>query len=396
LPRPHPAQEQILRTAKRFNVLDCGRRWGKTVIGIILVAHALLRGESVGWFAPSYKILADAYRIIQTVLQPIVLSSNRSENIITTITGGKLEFWTLSDINAGRSRKYHLVIIDEGALEPNLLAVWNASIRPTLTDYRGSAWFMSTPKGHNGFYHLYNKGLSDPEWQCWTYPTGTNPYIDPKEIEAAKNDLPEQVFQQEFMAAFLEDGGGVFRKVAQAATLQPIDGPVPGHQYVFGVDWGKFKDFTAIAVWDVGLKHLVKMDRFNHIDYSFQRQRLGVLYDKFMPIVMIPESNSIGEPNIEELRDSGYPVQGFLSTNASKKKAVEALSLGFEQEVIKVVNDPILIAELQSFTVERLPGGGLRYAAPEGSHDDCVIAAMIGYLEGVSQYISPAEMLAVW
>jgi len=62
LRRPHAAQQKVIDEAKRFSVLSCGRRWGKTALGIHQLIRAALDGEPVGWFAPSYKMLAEAWR----------------------------------------------------------------------------------------------------------------------------------------------------------------------------------------------------------------------------------------------------------------------------------------------------------------------------------------------
>jgi hypothetical protein len=119
---------------------------------------------------------------------------------------------------------------------------------------------------------------------------------------------------------------------------------------------------------------MVAMDRSNKVDYVVQRSRLQVLYDKWKPRRIIAEVNSIGSPIIEELQRSHLPVEGFATTATSKKDIVEALALALEKNDIRLLNDPVLMGELQSFQAEKLPGGGTRYAAPLGSHDGCAMA----------------------
>ena len=82
----------------------------------------------------------------------------------------------------------------------------------------------------------------------------------------------------------------------------------------------------------------------------------------------------MGKPNNDELRRMGLPVRDWTTTNASKAELVERLAADFEQGNISILNDPLLIAELQAFGAERLPGGATRYSAPAGMHDDTVIA----------------------
>lgn len=358
-----------------------GRRWGKTFLGEDLAVNPAIDGFPVGWFSPSYKMLLDVWRDIAATVKLITERISIQERRIELITGGVIEMWSLDNEDAGRGRKYKRIIIDEAAMAPNLLSTWTAAIRPTLTDYRGDAWFLSTPKGRNGFWQLYQLGIdsAEPDWMAWQMPTVTNPEIDPVEVEAARRMLPERVFLQEYEAQFLEDAGGVFRRVMQSTTAKEQEKAVQGAQYLFGVDWGKSADFTVIMVMDIRNRSMVYMDRFNQIDYTFQLGRLRALYERFRPTVIIAESNSMGEPLIEQVRMQGLPVQAFTTTNATKAQAIESLSLAFERGAVQILNDPILVAELQSYEMERLPSGAMRYSAPEGMHDDCVMSLAMAW-----------------
>src|SRR6185437_834709 len=149
LPRLHPAQRRIQRESRRFNVLACGRRFGKPTYSLNRLIPPALAGFPVGFFAPKYKYLADAFRVFKRVLKPVIRHKNETEKRIELITGGVLEFWSLQDPDAGRSRKYKRVAVDEAAMVKGLEHAWNASIRPTLTDLKGDADFYSTPKGRD-------------------------------------------------------------------------------------------------------------------------------------------------------------------------------------------------------------------------------------------------------
>jgi len=380
LPKPHQAQQQIINEATRFNVVDCGRRFGKTLFGEDRLIHPALAGEPVGWFAPTYKYLGEAWRDILHILQPIVERRDKTERRIELITGGVLEFWTLDNPNAGRGRKYKRIVIDEAAMIPHLQEAWTAALLPTLGDLQGDAYFLSTPKGRNGFWQMYQWGLDSerPDWTSWQFQTGKNPYISKTEIEIWRSEMPERIYAQEVLAQFLEDAGGVFRRVMDAAVLSPQE-PQEDHEYIMGVDWAKSVDFTVLAVVDIGMHELVSLDRFNQIDYRVQRGRVKALYERYKPTVILAEANSIGEPNIEDLRAEGLPVQGFTTTNATKKHIIEALALAFERGDIRILNDPTLVGELQAYEMTRSPSGLYRYGAPEGMHDDMVMALALAW-----------------
>lgn len=291
--------------------------------------------------------------------------------------------WSLDAADSVRGRKYKRVVIDEAAMVRDLENAWLAVIRPTLSDLKGDAWFPSTPKGMGYYKTLFDKGQDPekPEWMSWQKPSSENTTIPgfDQELAAAKNDTPERIFNQEYLAQFLEDGGGVFRRIMEAAIAEPQDISAEDHAYIIGVDWGKHEDFTVLSVLDTTTKELVKVDRFNQIDYSVQLSRLETLCEKFNTKTIYPERNSIGEPLIEQLQKSGYRVHPFTTSNASKAEAIDALALAFERGDLKIIPDKVLISELQAYDAERLPSGMLRYGAPPGMHDDCVMSLAIAW-----------------
>jgi predicted phage terminase large subunit-like protein len=212
LPEPHDAQKIVQRQAKRYNVVCCGRRWGKTVWGEDRCIHPMLQGKPTGWFAPSYKYVQEVFRDFNDKLRPIITQSNAQEKRIEIETGGSIEFWSLDrDDDAGRSRAYECVVVDEAAKIRTLETAWNEAIRATLADYGGTAWFTSTPKGKNFFHRLYQRGETEEEWMSWQMPTWTNSHIDEAEIEAMRYEMPERVFKQEVEAQFIDAiSGGYF------------------------------------------------------------------------------------------------------------------------------------------------------------------------------------------
>lgn len=384
LPRPHEAQRRVIAEAARFNVVCCGRRFGKTTLGVDRLLGPALGGLPVGWFAPTYKILIPAYRAVVALLAPITARRSDSEHRIELVTGGVIEFWSLDDPDGCRGRAYARIVIDEAAQVMRLEEAWTKVIRPTLTDHEGDAWFLSTPRGLNYFHTLWQRGqdAAQPDWASWQMPTTANPHIAPTEVEAARKELPALVFAQEYLAQFIPDGAGVFRKVQLAATAEPQEAPIVGHEYLIAADWGKLSDWTALVVWDAAFGHLVKIDRFQQIDYTVQIGRLRALCERFRPTALAPERNSMGEPIVEQIARAPWCpplLLPFTTTNQSKALAVEAFALALEQEAVKVIPDPALVGELHAFEGTRLPSGLIRYGAPEGMHDDTVMAAVIGY-----------------
>lgn len=377
-------QQKVVNEAGRFNVVCVGRRAGKTSLGIARIADPAVRRFPVAWFAPSYKFMTEVWREVEFYFAPIIVNKNKQERRMEFNTGGVLDFWSLDSPIAGRGRKYKRVIVDEAAFIPDLAYIWHAVIRNTLADYRGDAWIMSTPKGRNGFWELWRRGEEgEAGWRSWQMPTEVNPLLAPEEIAELRQG-PERIVAQEVDAMFLDDAGGVFRRVMEAATATPQDSAAPGHQYIMGIDWARSRDFTVLAIVDATLNQLVYLDRFNQIDYAVQRGRVLATYERFKPERVIAETNAMGAPMVEQLMRDGLPVEGFTTTNATKAAIIDALALAFEQGALAILSETVLINELQSYEMDRSPSGLMRYGAPSGMHDDTVMALAMAWYGAVS------------
>lgn len=341
------------------------------------IETALRDHAPVGWGAPTYKMLLEDWKTLDHLLSPVIVRRNEQEKQLHLVGGGVIDFWSLDNPNTIRGRKYKRFIVNEAAFVPDLVDIFNMVIRPTLIDLRGDCDFSGTPKGMNGFWQMYNQ--QGDEWARWKKSSYENPYVPKSELDALKATMPERVYMQEIMAEFLEDGGGVFRRVRDAAVSTPLERGEQGHRYVIGVDWARTEDATVFKVFDVKEKREVYSDRMLNTDFASQRVRLAALVEKFNNALVLAEQNSIGQPQIEELQRMGIAVQGFLTTNATKAEIVQGLELAFERGQIKILNDEVTINELMAYTGERLPSGLLRYGAPDGMHDDTVVAMCIAW-----------------
>ena len=380
----HPAQEVIRASKARYRVLACGRRFGKTLVITDEGVEMLALGKRVGYFNLSYGQGKEVWEDFKRLAKPITSHKDESARRIETITGGVLEMWSLDNEETAknsRGRKYDLVIIDEAAFIPILLSVWDKVIQPMLMDTQGRALFSSSPNGLNDFYTLFQRG-KDPlkkNWQSFQYPTSANPHIRQEEIDQSRADKPDQAFRQEILAEFMADGSGVFRGTSDIADV-PIPSPVtPGMRYVMGVDWGRQADFTAIVVFEVETMTMVDIDRFNRIGWEYQRDRLKQMMHKWGITYTLAEQNSIGDVNIDALHSEGLPVDAFQTTALSKPPLIENLASAIEKKQIRLQPDPVLLNELNAYTMKRSSTGRWQYDAPSGGHDDTVLALALAY-----------------
>ena len=385
LPRPHAGRTQggqarILREARRFNIPNCGRRFGKTDLCESIIHPPLFAGYPVGWFAPSYKILSDAWDEIVRTYAPVIKRVNNTDKIAEFITGGTLEAWTLDKPGAARSRKYKCVVIDEAARVKNLLDIFNFDIRPTLLDYKGSAWFPSTPKGLNDYHKLWVMAEDDPEWMRWQMPTSENPYIELSEIDAMRAAMPSNVARQELDAEFLEDGS-FFQGVEKTCIILGRDDPKQhiGHRLMAGLDWALSNDFTVLRIGCATCARVVDGLRVNKQDFTVQRLAIRDKLIEWHNFPVLPERNSIGEPNIEILREMGMTIlngpdgkPGFSTTAISKPELIQALAVTIEKSSFLFFAEDA--DELRSYEVQFTSGGHPKFSAPDGMNDDRVIA----------------------
>jgi len=381
-------------------VLRAGRRWGKSTLGRHVLMHEALKFRPAAWIAPSYKYLLPNWREVYEVLRPVIVSKSEEERHLCIAGGGEVDFWSADGGMPGEGRKYGLVVFDECAMMGGALErLWTRSLRPTLADLQGSAWFLSTSKAASSYFStLFAYGQGErSDWKSWQCGTFENPYIAAQEIEAAKQDLPAAAFAQEFLGDAVSFSGTVFTNLESAIIDQPLPAEyrewrkpsifatVP-YEFYIGCDWAGAGrraggDFTAfIAMASDGT--VCAIERFK-ADFAMQRTRLQGLCSRYRPAAVLAEQNSIGAPQIQALRVSGLSVQSWTATNATKHKAVEALALAFEEGRIKIPdieNRAALLAELMGFEATPLPNGMTRFAAAKGAHDDLCIALMLAHL----------------
>jgi len=368
LDRPHPGQQRVLDGAARFNVLQCGRRFGKTKLGTHLLIDGGLRGWPVAWFAPTYKLLAEVWREALDILAPLKPKVNSQEKRIGLPTRGVLDFWSLDDADPARGRKYKRAVVDEAGIARNLQSAWQNAIRPTLTDLQGEAWFLGTPKGRNFFNRLFARGESgnDPDWRAWRLPTVTNPYIDPAEVEAARRDMPPAAFDQEFMGIPADDGGNPFGMDAIAACAREglADGPVAA----FGLDLAKKRDWSVLCgLNDAG--GCCHLDRWQ----GDWRQTIRKVIDNVGDAPCLLDSTGVGDPILEMLQaEGGGNFEGYVFSKPSKQRLMEGLAAGLQRHEI-TYPEGWLRSELETFEYE-YTAGGVHYTCPEGLTDDGVMA----------------------
>ena len=209
----HDSQKIDASDPTRFRVLCCGRRWGKTTLAIDqMKARLTIPNSRVCYVAPTYQQARDiAWEALRKELHQVG-KINESRLEIELVNGSKLVLRGWESIETLRGQKFDFIVLDEIAMMRNFWLSWQEVIRPTLTDTKGEAIFISTPKGFNHFYDLYNFQTRDIDFKSFHFTTYDNPHIPRDEIDKAKKELTEDRFAQEYLADFRKSEGLVYKE----------------------------------------------------------------------------------------------------------------------------------------------------------------------------------------
>lgn len=369
LPRLHPGQISVARSPARFKVLVCGRRWGKTRLGIFLSLDQGLRARRVWWVAPTYAQASIAWRLARPLgLAVPGAEARESDRVLRLPGGGEIWFKSSDQRDNLRGEGLDFLVMDEADFQP--ADVWEQVLRPALADRKGRALFVSTPNIEGGWFHdLYRRGArGEGDWCSWSFPSESNPYLDPAEVAAARAAVPSIVARREFGAEFVSAGGARI----QRAWLKTASAP-PGLRLAMGVDLAistkDGADYTAAVVLGRapdGLIYVVAADRVRapfHQVLGFIRTMAEAHAPGFVAIEAVQYQAAVVQ---ELLRTSKLPVKG-VQPDRDKLTRFQPLEARYEQGLVR--HAPDLPAD---FERELL-------SFPVGDHDDFVDALAYAY-----------------
>lgn len=387
---PHAGQIPIHESKARFRIVNCGRRFGKTTMAANdEMKFALDYAEVLCWWvAPTARQAKIAYRLMKRALRDILIKHNDTDMRLELPNGSVIECRSCDDPDNLRGEGIHYMVIEEAAMIPD--ATWFSVLRPMLSDTNGKAIFISTPKGHNWFFVLYQRGL-DPlqkDYESFTRPTSSNPYIDHKEIEDAQRDLPDDLFAQEYLAVFRDNASAAFKGV-DACIAGELHDPAAGIMYEIGFDVAKFRDFSVMAVFNTRTQHLDAYYRVNNTDYTAQVEALAELCASYNDAHVLMDCTGVGAAVMEMVKGKGINVDGYLYTNTSKTALIGELIVGIQHRALTFPDIPILVTELRGMQVKYTPGRLLQYEAPSGGTDDFVNGLGLAYHAGKSAVPMP-------
>lgn len=240
----HETQAKVALDPHRFRVICCGRRWGKTTLALDQIKACAASGpKRIAYIAPTLQQARDiAWEQLKKDCQNAALSIREAPHLSITLAtqqGGEssiiLRGWEAIETLRGQS--FDLIVIDEVASMRDFWSNWQEVIRPTLTDRKGEVIFISTPKGFNHFYDLFNLQDTDLDYKSFHFPSNSNPHIPFEEIEKAKQELSYERFVQEYEASFAKTEGLVFKEFDRSKHLFTHLEEMP-LEIIAGIDFG--------------------------------------------------------------------------------------------------------------------------------------------------------------
>jgi len=328
------AQRIVFKDTSRFKVIGAGRRWGKSYLSTyIILTKALTKKGEYFFVAPTF---AQARQILWELLKTKVRDNlstkiNESRLEVTLINGSIISLKGADRADTMRGVSLSGVVLDEFATakEPDLL--WQEVLRPALSDQKGWAMFISSPKGRNYFYDLFNNAKDTNNWTSWQFTTLEGGYVDEDEIESARHDLDERSFRQEYEASFESYDGLVVHDYDRELnnSLETIQ---DNETLIFGVDFNVNKMPCGVFVKrDNGL-HLVDF-LYGSFNTDALMQSVKLKYPKHRGIFhtdatgIANKSSAGGTTDIKIIKDYGYQVMN-LTKNPNIIDRVNAFNSG--------------------------------------------------------------------
>ena len=210
----------------------------------------------------------------------------------------------------------------------------------------------------------------------YTYFKGTsydNPFTNYDELEDIKSTLPIEVWNQEYLAEFI-DSATVFKNIRDVL----ITSAEQTEQTYIGIDVGFINDYTVLTALNDS-QEVIRIERFNKVDAKEAKERIKAFIDSYSNPIAYIELNNQGKPIYDDLMymDLSAYLQGFNTTSKSKGDIINLLIKAFNERTISILDDPILISELEAFIFKVTSTGVIKFEASSGFHDDMVMSLAI-------------------
>lgn len=367
----------------KYYVLNIGRQFGKTMLAMNQVYYWSINNPNskIAWVSPIYKQCKKVFdEMCLAFANADFLETNQSDLVIK-VNGSTIQFFSAERYDNIRGFTFDYLVCDEFAFMAE--QAWTEVLRATVLVKGKKVLLISTPKGKNHFYNLFNLDGVNPAYKSFKM-TSYDGLASKDEIDGARETLPEWVFKQEYLAEFISGGQDLFTDVRINNNAERT-----GKLYA-GIDLGRADDYTVLTILNER-SEMVYCQRWRHDSWTNIVSNLLVKLNEFKPMAYV-EVNSIGDVIFEQLKASYRDIHQFTTTAKSKNDIVEALIVANQSKEFSIQDIDWLRKEFEVFTYQYSAATrSVKYSAPNGFHDDGVMSSAIAYhalknLKRVGQY----------
>lgn len=354
----------------RYSMIEASTKAGKTAGCMAwLYEQAILdrKGRNHWWVAPVYAQAKIAFRRFRRGMPKAMFRANEAEMYIELPNGAVMWFKSGEKPDNLYGEDVASAVVDEASRvrEESYFA-----IRSTLTATRGHARFIGNVKGRkNWFYRLARRAQQGTpgyaHYKMTAFDAVDGGVLQMAEIEQARADLPDHIFRELYLAEPSDDGGNPFGLQHIEACLAPLSDEPP---VAIGIDLAKSVDYTVVVGMD-RFGRVCGMERWNKVPWNETEERIS---DIVGPTPALMDATGVGAAVYDRVSVRRPSVQPFVFTAATKQALLGQLAVAVQNHDV-AFPDGVLREEMDEFEYVSKPTG-VHYSAPEGLHDDCVIA----------------------
>lgn len=374
---PHKNQavihQAINESPNKYFVLNIGRQFGKTMLAMNQLYYWMFNhlGCKCAWVSPVYKQSKKVFEEMVLAFEGTGLIEKNATELTIKVGKSSLQFFSAERYDNIRGFTFDYLVCDEFAFMDE--AAWTEVLRATVLVKGKKVLLISTPKGKNHFYNLFNLDGVNEQYKSFRMSSYDNPLINPSEIDDARLTLPDHVFRQEYLAEFIDGGAGIFSPKYKEAS--------GGVRFYGGVDLGRADDYSVLSIFNEKGEQ-VYLNRWRHDTWSNITRQISEQINRFNATVNV-EVNSIGDALIDQIKSqckNPYNVQPFVTSAKSKNDIIESLAVATQTDAVTFLPIDWLQKEFDVFSFEyNAKSRTIKYGAPYGFHDDGIMATAMAH-----------------
>lgn len=388
--RQREIADAVINSNYKYIIVSTGRQVGKSTVAGQIALYLVINNKSykVGFFLPTFKQAKEQFSRITKGLVNVddsLVTFNKTDLEINFINGSSIKFWTSENDNC-RGYTYQSIIVDEACFVKDEIfsAAILATVLVSLSNNKGKVLLTSTPKEKNWFYDYFVDGMdeSKPDIKSFTFTSEEGGLISKAELDRVKERTDPNVYKNEYLAQFIEDGNGLFNYTNSLYVGNKYEelstNYTSKNQCVAGLDIGMENDYTVLTIMETVSGKVVFIKRWNKCDWYELMTEIVEIVKKYNNAKLFVEKNGIGAMPLQTLSKLYSNTKQWVTSETSKVDIIQKLMKDLSLNEITIPKDEQLLKELNDFGVKYV-NGKPRYAAIKGNDDMVMSLAICNY-----------------